>query len=141
MITGAIPTIYLRSGENLLFGRRGLGFLRCPVARLGPVDHLDHGQEQQAEVLQLDEIVADLPVLKAVRQRLGRGVDGLEGGGGLLDPPFLRWPFSSPPFTIRKNGFTQPRRAWRCRSVRRNSSRWRCGNGGGSRVFSASAVI
>lgn len=79
-----MPAICLRSGEVHLLARRRFGFLRRPAARLGPLDHIDHGQEKQAEVLQLDEVVADLPVLQAVRQRLARGVDGLEGGGGLL---------------------------------------------------------
>ena len=70
MITGAMPAICLRSGDELLLARRGLEFLRRPAARLGPLDHIDHGQEKQAEVLQLDEVVADLPVLQAIRQRL-----------------------------------------------------------------------
>jgi len=78
-----MPAICLPSGEVHLRARRGIGFPRRPAARLGPVDHLDHGQEKQVEVLQLDEVVADLPVLQALCQRLARGIDGLEGGGGL----------------------------------------------------------
>ena len=65
--------------------RRGIGLLRRAAARLGPLDHLDHGEEKEPKVLQLVEVVAELPIFQAVRQFLSRGVDGPEGGGRLRE--------------------------------------------------------
>jgi len=51
------------------------------TARLGPVDYLDDGQEKQAKVLQLDEVVADLLLLFRFEKTASCNPDGHGGAG------------------------------------------------------------